>query len=171
MNRQYIRGAILLAVIFILQSLRLVFPLPPLISLFVFGSLINACFLLGVEVTNFKATIVLAILTPLIAFLQQAIPMPIVFLPLGILSNLVYMGIYFIFIKHKYVGIMIASIGKIVLMYYLTPILLKVIELPDFLVNMFLQLLTWPQAVTGILGGYICLFLLKRIFEEKILVK
>ena len=46
------RTGLLLAATIILQGLRLVIPVPPQVSMFVIGSLVNTCFVLAVLVVG-----------------------------------------------------------------------------------------------------------------------
>ena len=47
MRREVVRAALLLALLLVVQSLRFVVPLPPFISMFAIGTLVNACLLIS----------------------------------------------------------------------------------------------------------------------------
>ena len=81
------RTGLILAVTLILQGLRLVIPIPPQVSMFVVGSLVNACLLVAVLLIGRRAGLVVAGCTPVFAWLEGMLPFfPFVF-PVG-LGNL-----------------------------------------------------------------------------------
>ena len=54
------RTGLILAVTLILQGLRLVIPIPPQVSMFVVGSLVNACLIVAVLLIGRRAGLVVA---------------------------------------------------------------------------------------------------------------
>lgn len=83
------RTGFILAVTLILQGLRLVIPIPPQVSMFVVGSLVNACLLVAVLLIGRRAGLVVAGCTPVFAWLEGMLPFfPFVF-PVG-LGNCFY---------------------------------------------------------------------------------
>jgi len=77
-TRTITRTALLLASTLILQSLRLVLPLPPQTSMFLIGSLVNLCFVLAVLKIGWKSGLLIALVTPVFAYVEGMLP----FLPL-----------------------------------------------------------------------------------------
>lgn len=168
MNRQSIRAAVLLAVMVVLQSLRLIIPMPPFISLFIFGSAVNACLLLSAETTNCKGTMLIAILAPLVSFLQQAMPMPAIFLPVAIITNVAYILVYQMFLtKNRWFAVCLASVTRLAVLYVSSSWALHVINIPSQQTAILQAILSWPQLITGIAGGIFCWVLLKRLPLER----
>lgn len=56
MRREVVRAALLLALLLVVQSLRFVVPLPPFVSMFAIGTLVNACLLISLEVAGWRLT-------------------------------------------------------------------------------------------------------------------
>lgn len=74
------RTGLILAVTLILQGLRLVIPIPPQVSMFVVGSLVNACLIVAVLTVGRRAGLVVAACTPVFAWLEGMLPFfPFVF--------------------------------------------------------------------------------------------
>lgn len=61
------RTGLILAVTLILQGLRMVIPIPPQVSMFVVGSLVNACLIVAVLLIGRRAGLVVAGCTPCLA--------------------------------------------------------------------------------------------------------
>ena len=74
------RTGLILAVTLILQGLRLVIPIPPQVSMFVVGSLVNACLIVAVLTVGPPGRLVVAACTPVFAWLEGMLPFfPFVF--------------------------------------------------------------------------------------------
>ena len=80
MTKRITRTGLLLAATLILQGLRLFIPVPPQVSMFVIGSLVNACLVLAVWSVGRKAGLVVACVTPVFAWLEGMLPfLPFIF--------------------------------------------------------------------------------------------
>ena len=88
----------LLALMIIFQSIRLVAPLPVFIMIFIVGSTVNACLLLAVKYVDFKYTVMMSILAPIIAFVEGALIFPLMIIPIAII-NIAYCLVYNTFYK------------------------------------------------------------------------
>lgn len=165
MHKKFIRATLLLAIMLLLQSLRLIIPLPPLISIFIVGSIINACLLLALEFGNLKFAIILSIIAPIVAFLQQAIPYPLFVAPI-IIANIAYVLVYnfLIFYNYPMLGIFLAALTRMLALYTTSAFAFSFIEMPEAQTTILKTLMSWPQFITGLVGGVITLFLLKRLF-------
>ena len=93
------RTALLLVVTLLLQGLRLVIPVPPQISLFFIGSLVNACLVIAVLRTDLKAGSVIAVAAPIFAYFEGMLPLPF-FIPVVAVGNLIY--VVFIWALQQY---------------------------------------------------------------------
>ncbi len=164
MERRCVLAAVLLAVMGVLQSLRLFIPLPPLVSLFIFGSIVNACLLIAAETTGLKGALFVAFFTPFYSFLQQSMPMPAIFLPVAIVTNLVYVIVYsYLFRKNRVVAVVTTVLARMSALSVMTFWALRVLALPQEQALVLQMLLSWPQVVTSAVGGYLAWLLLKRI--------
>ncbi|MDF2636656.1 MAG: hypothetical protein K0R78_3530 [Pelosinus sp.] len=163
MHQKVVRTALLLALMIVLQSLRLLVPVPPFISMFVVGSAINACLLIALEITGPKAALGMAVLAPIVAFFQQALPLPIFILPVAF-TNMAYVLIYHMTLSYnRWLAITLSSIGRMLILYFSSSWAFSIVALPEKQATILKALMSWPQLVTGIIGGILCMLLLKRL--------
>lgn len=71
-NSKLVRGALLVALALALQSLRLVLPMPQLLSTFIIGTLVHMMLVLTLQLGGLKTALLLALLLPLTAYVQGA---------------------------------------------------------------------------------------------------
>ncbi|WP_312423630.1 hypothetical protein [Anaerospora hongkongensis] len=163
MHRNFVRAAMLLALMIALQSLRLFVPVPPFISLFIIGSAINACLLIALETTGIKAALLLAVLAPVIAFLQQALPLPVFMVPVAV-TNICYVLVYQVIATYnRWLSIGIASLTRMAVLYCSSTWAFAIVDLPDRQASILKTAMSWPQLITGIAGGLLCVSIIKRI--------
>lgn len=163
MYQKSVRAALLLALMIVLQSIRLLVPVPPFISMFVVGSAVNACLLLAAAITGCKAALIIACLSPIIAFLQQALPLPIFILPVAV-TNMAYAVAYKMTVPHSYwLAIALASAMRMATLYVTSTWAFDIANLPPTQAMLLQAVMSWPQLVTGIIGGIFCWLLLKRL--------
>lgn len=156
------RTALIVAITLILQSLRLILPLPPQTSMILIGSLVNMCFVLAVLRIHWKAGLVAALVTPVFAYLEGMLPfLPFVF-PVA-LANCLYVFACALLLRWKLAGLCVAAIIKAVAMYIAFYALFSVVAFPDMVRHMILLVMSWPQVITGVLGGSAAYFISKRI--------
>lgn len=166
MNKKYTiltRTGLLLALTLVFQSLRFIIPIPVFLSTFLIGSLVNACLLVAVETVGFKPALVIVFVAPIIAYFQQLLPLPVFIIPVA-LGNAIYIGV---FSKGKrwssWLGICIATLSKMVFMYTTFSWLLTLIAIPPKLVTSLMLVMSWPQFVTGVVGGILARIIKKRL--------
>jgi hypothetical protein len=163
MHHKVVRTALLLTLMIVLQSLRLLVPIPPFISMFVIGSAINACLLVALEITGRKAALGMAFLAPIVAFFQQALPSPIFILPVAV-TNMAYILIYHMVIsRSRWLAITLASISRMLTLYFSSAWAFSIVNLPEKQASLLKALMSWPQLITGIAGAILCTLLLKRL--------
>ena len=163
MHRNFVRAAMLLALMIALQSLRLLVPVPPFISLFIIGSAINACLLIALETTGIKAAVLLAVLAPVIAFLQQALPLPVFMVPVAV-TNICYVLVYQVIATYnRWLSIGVASLTRMAVLYCSSTWAFAIVDLPDKQASILKTAMSWPQLITGIAGGLLCVSIIKRI--------
>lgn len=166
MNNKYTlltRTALLLAFTLVFQSLRFIIPIPAFLSTFLIGSLVNACLLVAVETVGVQPALLIGIIAPIVAFFQQLLPLPIFIIPVA-LGNAVYIGVFSIGRKwNSWLRIGIATSGKTVFMYAAFSWLLTLIAIPAKLATGLLLVMSWPQLVTGVVGGILAGIIKKRL--------
>lgn len=162
-QRRLTRAALLLSIMLLAQSLRLVLPLPPFISMFVIGSVVNACLLLTVEYSGWKAALVLAFVAPLAAYFQQMLPLPVLMLPVAAANAGYVFGYATKRLWGRWGALVLATLAKAALLYLTATILTGWLELPPKIVSLLSLMFGWPQLITGLGGGILCFIIRKRI--------
>lgn len=146
------RTGLILAVTLILQGLRLVIPVPPQISLFVVGSLVNACLIVAVLTIGRRAGLAVAWCTPVFAWLEGMLPFfPFVF-PVA-LGNSFYVWIAWRWQRYGLPAFCGGALGKAAVLYGSFYGLFACIAFPPATRHMLLLVMSWPQIVTGIIGA------------------
>ncbi|EFD93425.1 hypothetical protein HMPREF1039_1208 [Megasphaera lornae] len=159
------RTALLLAVTLLLQGLRLVIPVPPQISLFFIGSLVNACLVIAVLRTDLKAGSVIAVAAPVFAYLEGMLPLPF-FIPVVAVGNLVYVVFIWALQQYGLRKLYIAAFLKAIVLFGGFSLLFALVQVPPKITHMILFAMSWPQIVTGIIGlvvGYAVSQRLKKV--------
>ena len=72
MDKTLVRGAMLIALTVVLQSLRLFIPLPPMASMFCIGTLVNMMLAVTVRLAGLKPALLAVVLLPFFAYLHTA---------------------------------------------------------------------------------------------------
>ena len=158
------RTALLLSLALMFQSLRFVIPVPPIASTFLIGSLLNACLLIAVQAIGIGPAILIACATPIIAYFQLLLPLPVFIFPVA-MGNSLYVWLFYRLSKMGSVWTAIggAAVGKAAFFFLAFSQLLTFIQLPPAIAAGLLFVMGWPQLVTGILGG-----LLSRMLWQKL---
>jgi hypothetical protein len=161
--RQLVLAALLLALAFIFQSLRFILPAPPVFTTFLIGSLVNSCILIAVERASLSGAIMIAIVTPLMAYVQQLLLLPLFIVPVA-LGNSLFAVVYWLLRKRRtWVRIGVAAATKGILMYSCFAVLLSLLALPEQASKAILFVMSWPQFVTAVVGGLIAYAVNKRL--------
>lgn len=161
-----VRTAILLALAVLLQSLRLFLPVPALVDQYIIGSLVNLCLIVAAVTVGIEGGLVVAILTPLVAFLQNVLPNPIM-VPFVALGNAVIVVVVaLLYRRNRYVALAVGAICKFLVLY----ITVVHVAIPLFMPDLPLpakELMTlkfsWPQLVTASVGGMLALLVLPGV--------
>ncbi|GBG56095.1 hypothetical protein SPFL3102_00573 [Sporomusaceae bacterium FL31] len=161
------RSAFLLALMVVFQSIRLVVPVPPFLSMFVIGSAVNACLLLAVEMISWQAALVLAIAAPVVAALQQVLPSPVFIIPVAA-ANLIYVFLYAMLLKtNRWLAVGGAALFKVLGLYLMISLVLQFVQLPEKLAAVLKMMFSYPQFITGVLGGIVCYLLTRKLGKTK----
>lgn len=160
------RTAILLALAVLLQSLRLFLPIPSLVDQYVIGSLVNLCLIVAAVTVGIKGGLIVAVLTPLIAFLQNVLPNPVMvpFVALGNAAIVVLVAL--IYRKNKYAALAVGALCKFLVLYITVvhvAIPLFMPDLPQQAKELMTLKFSWPQLVTASIGGVLALLVLPTL--------
>ncbi len=163
------RTAILLALTLVFQSLRVIIPIPKPVDQFIVGSLVNLCLMVAAVVVGIKGGLIIAVLAPVVAFLQGFLPPFVVMIPIIALGNAV---IVFVFASYYEKNRIVAWIAGSILKFLALYILVVKLALPFFIapqlqepklsaISGTLSLnFSWPQLVTALIGGAVALVVL-----------
>ena len=157
MDKTLVRGAMLIALTVVLQSLRLFIPLPPMASMFFIGTLVNMMLAVTVRLAGLKPALLAVVLLPFFAYLQGQLPIPLL-IPV-VIGNAVFVLICH-WAWHR--GLMLAPLAKTICMFTSSLVLLKVLALPEKMVFAIGFMMGWPQMVTGICGILLARLITKR---------
>lgn len=162
--RKLSRTALLLALVIVFQSLRLYLPLPVFVSVYIIGSLVNACLLLSAATLGPKPAWILAATAPVVAYLQQVLQLPVLILPVAA-ANLAYIGGYLLFAaRNGLLAVSTATAAKWFVLYLTVSILGPFLGITGKMAAILTLLLGWPQVITGFGGGVIFFAVRKRLF-------
>ena len=158
------RTGLLLALTLVFQSLRFLIPLPPWMSTFVIGSLVNAALLVALQALGMRSALLIACVTPVVAWLQQLLPLPVFILPVAV-GNSLYIWLFFRLRRAgpEWLAVGSAALGKAAFFFLAFRGLLSVLELPPALSTAILFVMGWPQLVTGLIGGFIAIYAWRRL--------
>ncbi|HWR43759.1 hypothetical protein [Sporomusa sp.] len=157
------RAALLLALTLIFQSLRFFIPLPPFLSTFIIGSLVNATLLIAAEKVGLWPALMIAAIAPMVAYFQQLLPLPVFIVPVA-LGNAVYISLFLTSLRWgRVLAVTLGTAGKAGILYGAFVWLLTVIAVPPKLAAGIMLAMSWPQLVTGIFGGIIASLVVRRI--------
>lgn len=162
------RTAVLVALALVFQNLRVVIGTLPY-SQFIIGSLVNAVLIIAAGAVNVYSGIVVSVITPIVAYLQGQLPLPII-IPVVAIGNALIVVVYHLLQKYnKYVGVISGSIVKALFLYLGIQQALKIVQgtIPDAQFTKISTALSasfsWPQLVTALIGGFIALLVLKML--------
>lgn len=88
-TKKLVLGGLLVAIAVILQASRLILPLPPLLTTFIIGTLVNMMLVLCVRLNGFTYAVILSILLPIFAYVQGQLVLPML-IPVVALGNVLF---------------------------------------------------------------------------------
>ena len=88
-TKKLVLGGLLVAIAVILQASRLILPLPPLLTTFIIGTLVNMMLVLCVRLNGFTSAVILSILLPIFAYVQGQLVLPML-IPVVALGNVLF---------------------------------------------------------------------------------
>ncbi len=154
------RTAILLALTVLFQSLRVIMPfMPANISQYVVGSLVNLCLIVAAVTLGIPGGAVIAIVAPIIAFLQGFTPFAMLVIPIALGNLVLVIVVALLYKKNIIIAFATGALAKFIALY----IGIVLIVLPFFLPKAPAQLqlvFSWPQLVTASIGGVLAALVL-----------
>ncbi len=155
------RTALLLAVTVVFQMLRPLIPLQGVGSTLVIGSLVNTSLATSAVVVGLWGGIIISIVAPIIAFLQQHIAF-VWMIPIVAAGNVVLVILYGLFYKkNKWMAIGLSSLIKAVALYLLVKAAINIVMVPEQAAKTLSLMFSWPQFLTAVVGGVLASFVLK----------
>lgn len=148
------KAAVLLAIAIVLQLAKM--------GQYVTGIGINTVLITAVGVCGLPWAAVIGIMTPMLAVLLGVQPPPtVVLVPFIMAGNLLFVILFRILRKYNdYIGVIVASIAKFVLLYTAANIIVGKLPAPIKLAFSF------PQLITAVVGGIIALIILKTVNKK-----
>lgn len=161
-NKIMVRGALLIALALVFQSIRIILPLPALLSTFIIGTLVHMMLIVTHHKSNTKAAMLLCCMLPLTAYMQGQLLLPIL-IPVVAVGNLLFLLLYSK-LQPKSLVYVLPPLAKAAAMVSAAYIALQVMGIHHpVLTRTILFGMSVPQFVTGITGLLLAKMLLKRI--------
>lgn len=153
------RTAAMLALLIVLQAAT------KNLGQFVTGSCVNAVLAAATLLGGFASGLIVAVVSPFLAFLLGIGPKLIEVVPAIAIGNLALVLILWA-IKgdgalNRVIKWIAASVGKFLVLYLLViQLLCRVMTLPEKMIATFSTMFSWPQLVTALIGSGIMLLIL-----------
>lgn len=162
-NRTLSRAGLLLALTLLFQSLRMIMPLPPFLSIFIIGTLVNTCLIIAARTVGIKLAAAIAVLAPIIAYFQQLLVLPVFIIPVAI-GNVTYITLFKTGIKKGPLkALLAAALAKASILYLCFQYIMLIVEFPSPVAKGIMMIMSWPQFVTALLGGLVAIYVIRRL--------
>lgn len=151
-NSKLVRGALLVALALALQSLRLVLPMPQLLSTFIIGTLVHMMLVLTLQLSGLKTALLLAFLLPLTAYVQGQVLLPFL-IPVIWLGNFIFVLLVRQFMDSRKLSLSIPPLAKACVMLLAAWAALSFLALPNpALRKTVMFAMSVPQLLTAVAG-------------------
>lgn len=151
-NSKLVRGALLVALALALQSLRLVLPMPQLLSTFIIGTLVHMMLVLTLQLSGLKTALLLAFLLPLTAYVQGQVVLPFL-IPVIWLGNFIFVLLVRQFKDSRKLSLSIPPLAKACVMLLAAWAALSFLALPNpALRKTVMFAMSVPQLLTAVAG-------------------
>ena len=162
-TRKLARGALLVALALVLQSLRLVLPLPLMLSTFIIGTLVHMMLVLTLKLNGLTTALLLGLLLPLTAYLQGQLAL-LFLVPVVWLGNVLFVLGVFVLTGRLRLATLLPPVIKGVVMLVGAWVVVFFLELPDGGLKRGILLgMSVPQVVTGVAGTFCAWRVLGRV--------
>lgn len=151
-NSKLVRGALLVALALALQSLRLVLPMPQLLSTFIIGTLVHMMLVLTLQLNGLKTALLLAFLLPLTAYVQGQVLLPFL-IPVIWLGNFIFVLLVRQFKGRHKLALCVPPVAKACVMLLVAWASLSFLALPNpALRKTVMFAMSVPQLLTAVAG-------------------
>ena len=151
-NSKLVRGALLVALALALQSLRLVLPMPQLLSTFIIGTLVHMMLVLTLQLGGLKTALLLALLLPLTAYVQGQVLLPFL-IPVIWLGNFIFVLLVRQFKGRRKLSLLMPPLAKACVMLLAAWAALSFLALPNpALRKTVMFAMSVPQLLTAVAG-------------------
>lgn len=151
-NSKLVRGALLVALALALQSLRLVLPMPQLLSTFIIGTLVHMMLVLTLQLNGLKTALLLAFLLPLTAYVQGQVLLPFL-IPVIWLGNFIFVLLVRQFKGRRKLSLCVPPVAKACVMLLASWAALSFLALPNpALRKTVMFAMSVPQLLTAVAG-------------------
>lgn len=151
-NSKLVRGALLVALALALQSLRLVLPMPQLLSTFIIGTLVHMMLVLTLQLGGLKTALLLAFLLPLTAYVQGQVLLPVL-IPVIWLGNFIFVLLVRQFNGSRKLSLSVPPLAKACVMLLAAWAALSFLALPNpALRKTVMFAMSVPQLLTAVAG-------------------
>lgn len=158
-TKQLTKAALLLTLALIFQSLRFIIPLPPFLSVFIIGALVNSVLAFAAWRSVLSYALGLSALLPCVAYMQGQLPIPAL-IPVVIVGNWVYI---LLLNKCKNEFVYLAPLAKAAVMYSAVLLVVQFFSLPIIFQQTIGFVMGIAQLITGVLGIILAKLTLKII--------
>lgn len=166
-NSKLVRGALLVALALALQSLRLVLPMPQLLSTFIIGTLVHMMLVLTLQLGGLKTALLLAFLLPLTAYVQGQVLLPFL-IPVIWLGNFIFVLLVRQFKGRRKLSLLMPPLAKACVMLLAAWAALSFLALPNpALRKTVMFAMSVPQLLTAIAGILLAEQVKKRLSQFK----
>lgn len=162
-NSRLVRGALLVALALALQSLRLVLPMPQLLSTFIIGTLVHMMLVLTLQLGGLKTALLLAFLLPLTAYVQGQVLLPFL-IPVIWLGNFIFVLLVRQFKGRHKLALCVPPVTKACVMLLAAWAALSFLALPNpALRKTVMFAMSVPQLLTAVAGILLAKQVKKRL--------
>lgn len=135
-----------------LQSLRLVLPMPQLLSTFIIGTLVHMMLVLTLQLGGLKTALLLAFLLPLTAYVQGQVLLPFL-IPVIWLGNFIFVLLVRQFKGRRKLSLLMPPLAKACVMLLAAWAALSFLALPNpALRKTVMFAMSVPQLLTAVAG-------------------
>lgn len=162
-NSKLVRGALLVALALALQSLRLVLPMPQLLSTFIIGTLVHMMLVLTLQLGGLKTALLLAFLLPLTAYVQGQVLLPFL-IPVIWLGNFIFVLLVRQFKDRRKLSLLMPPLAKACVMLLAAWV---VVSFLAALRKTIMFAMSVPQLLTAVAGILLAEQVKKRLCQFK----
>lgn len=166
-NSKLVRGALLVALALALQSLRLVLPMPQLLSTFIIGTLVHMMLVLTLQLGGLKTALLLAFLLPLTAYVQGQVLLPFL-IPVIWLGNFIFVLLVRQFKGRHKLALCVPPVSKACVMLLAAWAALSFLALSNPVLRKTVMFaMSVPQLLTAVAGILLAEQVKKRLRQFK----